>query len=63
MNVSPLLHSLLERVWLTKYSGESSEILKSSSEMPFCEALPDSPEKQEGANGAFLWVHPCLPIE
>lgn len=63
MNVVPLLRSLLERVWLTKYSGEAAEVFNFSSEMPLCEALPNSTEKPEDGNGAFLWMHPCLPIE
>lgn len=63
MNVVPLLRSLLERVWVTKYSGTVSEIFQFSSEMPLCETLPDTQERRGDKSGAFLWKQNCLPIE
>lgn len=63
MNVGPLLRALLERVWVTKYFGAPAEIFEFSSEMPLCEALPDSHRKQDDKSGTFLWQQGCLPLE
>lgn len=63
MNVAPLLRSLLERVWVTKYFGTASELFSFSSDMPLCEELPDNLKNQGDKSGAFLWKQPCLPIE
>lgn len=66
-NVDPLLRSLLERVWVTKYYGASSELIDFSKEMSFCETWPGQDLLRFGAIAEnrknFMWMYTCLPVE